>query len=584
MRINASVLKLVKIHPEREGYKDKFMETPTNTAAPKQKISRFVILWVGLFILCLCVMIVSMGIVGWKVYSSVQDASEKDKTLLATATAAAQWPVVFSDDFKNVSEHWYTGDYTQNGRHEMRSISNGIYNWTLENAQNYVFWEKADIGTFQNFSLSVDARHTSGSIYDAYGLIFCNVGGNYYEFSIRDSGDYSVWAQSANQWNPIVPLTRSNAIKAGDFNHLAVIAEGGLFKLFINDIFVKEFHDNTLPNGDVGIMANPQEQENPRNTKPQSVSASLAGTKFTAEYDNFALRAPEGFSTAQNRPAQLPPIEPEAGRLVFASDRAGNRDIYTISSNGSGLKQLTDDPAADYAPRWSPDGKKILFCSERDGNPEIYVMDADGKNVTRLTSNPDKDISPDWSPDGKQIIFASNRAGKFHIFMMPAQGEKAGLSQLTDTESNEINPSISPDGTRVLYLAEDLFNYDLYNMGIDGKHNEVISYRVGIFSNASAAWAPDGKQVVYVFQDHSVYTDIYVAELKKFGADYSFWQVSQEGGMNLFPNWSPKGEQIVFVSRVDDQSDIFIMLADGDGIFRVTHNEAKEESPDWIVP
>ena len=38
-------------------------------------------------------------------------------------------------------------------------------------------------------------------------------------------------------------------------------------------------------------------------------------------------------------------------------------------------------------PRWSPDGRKILFDSERDGNREIYVMDADGSNQTRLTRN-----------------------------------------------------------------------------------------------------------------------------------------------------------------------------------------------------
>ncbi|MHA2274716.1 MAG: TolB family protein, partial [Candidatus Kariarchaeaceae archaeon] len=52
---------------------------------------------------------------------------------------------------------------------------------------------------------------------------------------------------------------------------------------------------------------------------------------------------------------------------------------------------------------------KIVFASYRDGNHEIYVMHADGSNQTNLTNNPAADEYPSWSPDGKRIAFGSNR-------------------------------------------------------------------------------------------------------------------------------------------------------------------------------
>ena len=38
------------------------------------------------------------------------------------------------------------------------------------------------------------------------------------------------------------------------------------------------------------------------------------------------------------------------GTVAFYSDKAGNPDIYVIQVDGSGLVQLTDDPAFDDSP------------------------------------------------------------------------------------------------------------------------------------------------------------------------------------------------------------------------------------------
>ena len=80
-------------------------------------------------------------------------------------------------------------------------------------------------------------------------------------------------------------------------------------------------------------------------------------------------------------------------RLLFASTRTGNGDIYVVDPAGGTPVPLTSDPAIDAEPEWSPAGDKIAFSSTRAGNAEIFVMDSDGTDVLRLTTNSATDTS-----------------------------------------------------------------------------------------------------------------------------------------------------------------------------------------------
>src|SRR5258708_40108274 len=74
--------------------------------------------------------------------------------------------------------------------------------------------------------------------------------------------------------------------------------------------------------------------------------------------------------------------------------------------DGSGLSQLTNNPATDQSPFWSPDAKHIIFSSDRDGRRDLYVMNANGSGVKRLTVTSRSDENaPAWSPDGKKIAY-----------------------------------------------------------------------------------------------------------------------------------------------------------------------------------
>src|SRR5437763_15343189 len=110
------------------------------------------------------------------------------------------------------------------------------------------------------------------------------------------------------------------------------------------------------------------------------------------------LRSPVSAATMSARP-----LAAANGRLVFASNRDGNHEIYSMNADGSEQTRLTYHPAYDDEPRWSPDGTRIVFISNRVGNVELYLMDADGPNQTRLTRNPAAAGFDAWPPDGTRI-------------------------------------------------------------------------------------------------------------------------------------------------------------------------------------
>ncbi len=86
------------------------------------------------------------------------------------------------------------------------------------------------------------------------------------------------------------------------------------------------------------------------------------------------------------------------GIIVWSSSRAGNHDLYTMRTDGSQTKQITQGDAVDWFPRFSPDGSKILFCrskdgwvSERDANNsdkwDIYTISPDGTGLTKVVGS-----------------------------------------------------------------------------------------------------------------------------------------------------------------------------------------------------
>ena len=87
----------------------------------------------------------------------------------------------------------------------------------------------------------------------------------------------------------------------------------------------------------------------------------------------------------------MPDFTPDGRRIVFASNRDQQAEIYVMNANGSGQKRLTHRAGDDWAPDVSPDGKRIAF-TQLPGT--IWTMNADGSGLKKLT----RGFDADWRP------------------------------------------------------------------------------------------------------------------------------------------------------------------------------------------
>ena len=60
-------------------------------------------------------------------------------------------------------------------------------------------------------------------------------------------------------------------------------------------------------------------------------------------------------------PALSPDRTKIAVSIVLGPKQHGTRDVWVMQIEGTGLRNLTNSPAADTAPAWSPDGMRIVF-------------------------------------------------------------------------------------------------------------------------------------------------------------------------------------------------------------------------------
>ncbi|MFA6109880.1 MAG: choice-of-anchor D domain-containing protein, partial [Candidatus Latescibacterota bacterium] len=244
-----------------------------------------------------------------------------------------------------------------------------------------------------------------------------------------------------------------------------------------------------------------------------------------------------------------------AGKIAFHALQDGNREIFVMNADGSGVVRLTSNTADDVVPSWSPDGTRIAFSSVRDGNCEIYVMNADGSGLVRLTTDPALDNYPSWSPDGTRLAFVSSGSG---LHVMNADGS-ANISLGTGAESC----AWSPDGTRIAY---NVIGSGLYTIKPDGTSSLRLN---SAYLNAGLAYSPDGARIAYVTGGGGGLDDIHVVDAD--GTDDVLVAGSSVGLRKWTPSWSPDGSRIAFgLGDANHNFDIYTMAATGGSLARLT--------------
>lgn len=273
----------------------------------------------------------------------------------------------------------------------------------------------------------------------------------------------------------------------------------------------------------------------------------------------------------------------ENGRIAFVSSRDGNREIYSMEPDGSDVRRLTDDPAADSNPDFSPDGRSISFERYAGEHHAVYAMDADGSNVRKLTEPSGDFGGPAFSPDGRKIAYYDVRDGG--LYTMNADG--SGKARIpVDGPGFHALPEWSPDGSNIAFSSDrEALSGDIWAVKATGGEPWRIAGADPHSHDIDPAWSPDGTKIAYL-----AYPPWFSGPGD--GAPHGVYVADAAGGSGrgtlLFENalsgpaWSPDGERFAYQAQAEDGGvSIFVADADGTNPVRLTGATTIDMAPDW---
>ena len=279
-----------------------------------------------------------------------------------------------------------------------------------------------------------------------------------------------------------------------------------------------------------------------------------------------------------------PSVSPDAKKLLFVSDRNGNREIYITDLEwldgytqwrGNNLRNLTSSNENDWTPVYSPTENKVAFSTyfPEDDNYDIFIMNDDGTNKENLTNTSTYEKFPQFSPDGSFLIYQGWHKGKMEIFFLGLL-DKNNINITRNVKSNDIlshGNSFSPDGQSIVFTSERDGNRNIYLMKISGSEVDQLTFHES--DDYEPTFSPNGKSIIFT-SERDGNKEIYTILPKTKNLE----NLTNNPGDDWNPRYYPDGQKILFQSTRDGNWEIYMMNLDGGGQKNLTNHPATDYS------
>ena len=262
-------------------------------------------------------------------------------------------------------------------------------------------------------------------------------------------------------------------------------------------------------------------------------------------------------------------------RIAYTSRHGAAKEIYVMDYDGFDQRAFTRNGSTNLFPRWAPDNSKITFVSARTGKWEINIHSiVDGSRLPFPMFNSFAS-NPSISPDGTQLVFSLRTSrGDTDVFVSRLDG--SNRQNITNNPAIDTSPTWSPSGRQIAFVSSrEGAGGQIHICDSDGANVRRIVKEGGIAD--MPAWSPDGRWIAFHWMPRQAENfDIYVAEV----SSGRIYQLTSDSGSNESPSWAPDSRHLTFQSNRDGSSQIYIMLADGAELRKIT-SQGSNTSPSW---
>ncbi len=236
----------------------------------------------------------------------------------------------------------------------------------------------------------------------------------------------------------------------------------------------------------------------------------------------------------------------------------GRRDIWLAATDGSGERQLTDDPANDWSPRWNGDGS-FYFLSSRSGSAQVFRYDMKTGAQTQITDLPLGVDALKVGPGGKALYVG--------LAVFPDCGPSVACTQ------SKLEARKAQKTTGLVFDKVFVRHWDTWK---DGRRNHV--FRIPILGNGTAGeavdlmagvdgdcptipWGGDGDFDISPDDAWLVYSAKVVAGSEEvWSTDWDLWKVPTDGSQaprcltednqawDAAPAFSPDGSSLAYLA------------------------------------
>jgi serine/threonine protein kinase len=190
-----------------------------------------------------------------------------------------------------------------------------------------------------------------------------------------------------------------------------------------------------------------------------------------------------------------PQVSPDGSQVALTSFDGSNSDLWLIDIRRGTSTRLTSDGGEKGGAKWSSDGARIIYGSDRRGEKTIYLKSLRGGGDELLYRSPKPWTTVwDWSRDGRYAVIREiDPVTGPDLWVLPTFGERKPFPYL-NTRFAEEQGALAPNGRWMAYTSDESGRGEVYVQAFPKPGDK---QQISVDGGQRPVWSRDGRELFY---------------------------------------------------------------------------------------